>query len=107
MPVSTIERPNTQVRQDRLPEALATEPKEQRKYPKRLATTAATTVRVQPAQVVQETRDDFFSRAARALHTAAFQSGLTGPYQVSYRDSRQLSAKEKAEIDILLQGYFL
>ncbi len=98
MPVSTIERPN---------EALATNPKERRNDQKKLTTTAATAVRVQPAQVVQETRAGFFSRADRALHDAAFQLGLTGPARLYwYRDSHQLSAKEKTELDARMMGFF-
>ena len=44
---------------------------------------------------------------ARALSDVSFQLGISFPGRLWYRDSRQLSAKEKAELDIRMHGIFM
>ena len=66
----------------------------------------ATTRAVMIADVGSTRKGGLIRRSARALGEVSFQLGISYPGRLWYRESRQLSAKEKSESDARMMGFF-
>ena len=68
---------------------------------------APANIRALKSDIVGKTRKESLIRGwARALGDVSFQLGIFSPGRRWDRDSRQLSAKEKAGVDIRMHGFF-